>query len=92
MPKPKLARVAHEAHEMNWVKAIKGKATISSPFSYASHLTEMMLLGVVSLRARTKIYYDGANRRVTNSVKNGDKTVDPNQYLSREYREGWKLT
>ncbi len=22
----------------------------------------------------------------------GDKTVDPNQVLSREYREGWKLT
>src|SRR5215210_7707582 len=32
-PKPKLVRVAHEEHEMNWVEAIKGKAEISSPFS-----------------------------------------------------------
>ncbi len=51
-----------------------------------------MLLGIVSMRAGGKIYYDGANRRVTNSIKSGDKSVDPNQYLSREYREGWKLT
>ena len=92
MPKPKLPRVAHEEHEMNWVEAIKGKAEISTPFEYASRLTEVMLLGIVSMRAGGKIYYDGANRRVTNSVRNGDKTVDPNQYLSREYREGWKLT
>ena len=77
---------------MNWVEAIKGKAEISAPFEYASRLTEVMLLGIVSMRAGGKIYYDGASRRVTNSIRNGDKTVDPNQYLSREYREGWKLT
>ena len=50
-PKPKLARIAHEEHEMNWVEAIKGKAEISSPFDYASRLIEVMLLGVVSMRA-----------------------------------------
>ena len=92
LPKPKLARIAHEEHEMNWVEAIKGKAEISSPFEYASRLTEVMLLGIVSLRAGGKIYYDGANRRVTNTIKNGDKVVDPNQFLERNYRDGWKLT
>ncbi len=45
----RLARVPHESHEMNWVNAIKGKDTISSPFSYAAHLTEIMLLGVAAL-------------------------------------------
>ena len=50
-PKEKLARVPHQAHEMNWVNAIKGKDEISCPFSYAAHLTEIMLLGVASLRA-----------------------------------------
>jgi predicted dehydrogenase len=92
LPKPKLARIAHVEHEMNWVEAIKGKAEISSPFEYASRLTEVMLLGIVSLRAGGKIYYDGANRRVTNTIKNGDKVVDPNQFLERNYRDGWKLT
>ena len=36
---------------MNWVEAIKGKAEISSPFEYAARLTEVMLLGIASLRA-----------------------------------------
>jgi predicted dehydrogenase len=91
-PKPKLARIAHEEHEMNWVEAIKGKVEISSPFEYASRLTEVMLLGIVSLRAGGKIDYDGASRRVTNTIKTGDKVVDPNQFLERNYREGWRLT
>ncbi len=91
-PKPRLARVTHEEHEMNWVEAIKGKAEISSPFEYATRLTEVMLLGIVALRAGGKIHYDGANGRVTNTVRNGNNVVDPNQFLGRDYRAGWKLT
>jgi hypothetical protein len=44
-----------------------------------------MLLGVVSLRARTKIYYDGANMRVTNAQH-------ANDLLRRDYRNGYRLT
>jgi predicted dehydrogenase len=91
-PKSKLPRIAHQEHEMNWVEAIKGKAEISSPFSFASQLVEVMLLGVVALRAGGKIYYDGDKARVTNMVKVGNRTVDPNQFLTRDYREGFKLT
>jgi hypothetical protein len=91
-PKPKLVRIAHEEHEMNWVEAIKGKAEISSPFEYASRLVEVMLLGVVALRSGGKIYYDGAKGHVTNTVKMGNRTVDPNEFLTRNYREGFKLT
>ncbi|MEO8077913.1 MAG: gfo/Idh/MocA family oxidoreductase, partial [Acidobacteriota bacterium] len=91
-PKQKLKRVAHEEHEMNWIEAIKGKAEISSPFDYASRLVEVMLLGVVALRAGGKIHYDGANSKITNSTSVGNKTVDPNQFLARDYRAGWKLT
>ena len=91
-PKTTLARVAHEEHEMNWIEAITGKAAISSPFEYATRLTEVMLLGVVSLRAGGKIYYDGETGRVTNAVRNGNRTIDPNQFLARDYRSGWKLT
>jgi predicted dehydrogenase len=81
-PKERLARVPHQAHEMNWIRAIKGQDTLSSPFSYAAHLHEIMLLGLVSLRARTKIHYDAANMRVTNDA-------NANQYLTRQYRTGW---
>ena len=92
-PKQKLPRIAHEEHEMNWVETIKGKAEISSPFSYAARLNETMLLGVVSLRAGGKIQYDGANMRVTNMVRTANnKTVDANEFLTRNYREGYRLT
>jgi predicted dehydrogenase len=85
-PAEKMPRIPHSSagHEMNWVNAIRGKEEISSPFSYASHLTEIMLLGVAALRAGTKLHYDGANMKVTNNAA-------ANQFLTREYREGWKL-
>jgi len=91
-PKRRLERVAHEEHEMNWIEAIKGKAEISSPFEFAARLTEVMLLGIVSLRAGGKIHYDGATGRVTNAITSGGKVVDPNEFLIRDYRAGWKLT
>jgi predicted dehydrogenase len=91
-PKQKLSRITQQEHEMNWVEAIKGKAEISCPFDYASRLVEVMLLGVVALRAGGKVYYDGAKAHVTNMVNVGNNTVDPNEFLTRNYREGFKLT
>jgi len=90
-PPAKLPRIAHEEHEMNWVEAIKGQAEISSPFEYAAPLTEVMLLGIVALRAGTKILYDGANMKITNSVASSDQPLEGEQLLRREYRPGFGL-
>ena len=68
-PKPKLPRVAARRARDELGRGDQGQGEISSPFEYAAHLTEVMLLGVVSLRAGGKIYYDGEKVRVTNSVK-----------------------
>ena len=81
MPPETLPRIT-TSHEMNWVDAAKGKTETSSPFEYAARLTEVMLLGVVSLRAGTKIHYDGEAMRVTN-------VAAANDFLRREYRQGW---
>jgi predicted dehydrogenase len=81
-PAEKLPRIPHENHEMNWVDAAKGKTAVSCPFEYAARLTEVMLLGVVALKAGRKIEYDAANMRVTN-------VPNANQYLDREPRAGW---
>ena len=43
-----------------------------------------MLLGVVALKTGKKIYYDGSNMRVTNLPQ-------ANDYLRREYRQGWSV-
>jgi predicted dehydrogenase len=84
-PAEKLPRIPHENHEMNWVDAAKGKTAVSSPFEYAAKLTEIMLLGVVALKAGKKIEYDAANMRVTN-------VQSANQYLEREPRAGWSTS
>ncbi len=81
-PPQKLPRIPGEHHELNWVDAAKGKAAASCPFEYAARLTEVMLLGVVALRAGTKIHFDADNMRVTNAI-------GANDYLTRQYRSGW---
>jgi hypothetical protein len=81
-PPQKLPRIANEDHEMNWVAAAKGATAASSPFEYAARLTEVMLLGVVALRAGKKIEYDGAAMRVTN-------VPAANDFLQRQPRQGW---
>jgi predicted dehydrogenase len=83
-PKEVLPRVAHQSHEMNWVNAIRGTDKVTCPFSYAAHLNEIMLLGVASLRARSKLYYDGKQMRVTNNPA-------ANEFLTRTYRQGYSL-
>ena len=69
---------------MNWINTIKGKDQISCPFDYAATLTETMLLGIASLRANSKLYYDATAMRVTNNSA-------ADQFLTREYRQGWAL-
>jgi len=73
-------------HRMNWAKACKGQGKATTPFEYASVLTETMLLGVVALKAGQgkQIRYDGEAGKVTN-------VAEANQYLQREYRKGWSL-
>src|SRR5438477_5668646 len=71
-PAKKLPRIPNENHEMNWADAAKGRAETSCPFEYAAKLTEVMLLGVVALRAGKKIAYDAANMRVTNDAGAND--------------------
>jgi predicted dehydrogenase len=82
-PPRTLERIPDENHEMNWADAAKGHTEPSCPFAYAARLTEVMLLGVVALRAGRKISYDGERMRVTNDDR-------ANEYLQRSApRSGW---
>ena len=73
------------SHEMNWIDAIRGRQEVSSPFAYAAKLTEVMLLGVVALNAGKKIQYDPANLKIVNAP-------EAEQYLRRQWRQGWSLS
>ena len=70
-------------HEANWIRAIQGQEAISSPFSYAAHLTEVMLLGVAAMKAGRPI--EVAPDGTLTNVPDGDAL------LTRTYRYGWQL-
>jgi len=101
-----IARVPDENHYLQWVNACidgYGKGVTSSPFEYAAPFTESILIGNLALRSwmlrdnptakrsadryngRKKLYYDAPNMKITNYDL-------ANQFVKREYREGWNLT
>jgi len=71
-------------HYHEWIEACKGGAPAGSNFDYSGPLTEMVLLGNLAMRSGKRIEYDAANMKVTN-------VPEANQYIRREYREGWSL-
>lgn len=75
----------HRQH-LEWIAAIKaGKPEMCySRFAIGASLTEIMLLGCVSLRAGQKIEWDGPNLRATNCPAAA-------QFIKRENRAGWAL-
>jgi len=99
LPEPSLVRVP-EGHYLQWVNACLagyGKGITSSPFEYAGPFTESILMGNLALRSymttgaggkghpgRKKLLWDAKNMRITNFE-------EANQYVKREYREGYKL-
>lgn len=81
-PKPSIP--SSIGHHLEWVHAIKTGGTTTCSFDYSGALTEAVLLGNVAYRAGTKIHWDAANLKVTNSPQ-------AQQYLHTEYRKGWTL-
>jgi hypothetical protein len=76
----------HRQH-LEWIAAIKaGKPeTCYSRFAIGASLTEIMLLGCVSLRVGQKIEWDGPNMRALNCPAAA-------QFVKRENRTGWVLS
>lgn len=94
-----------EGHYWSWVEACiagYGKKELSSPFEIAGPLTETLLIANLAIRGTDvqipradgkgftypgrdiKLLWDKENLRVTN--------FDPvNQFVKREYRQGWSL-
>ncbi len=79
-------------HFIEWIEACKGGKPAGSDFvDHAGLLAEVVLLGNVALRpelkeklTRTKLYWDGPNLKFTNMP-------EANEYLRRDYRQGWTL-
>jgi predicted dehydrogenase len=99
-PKPTIPRVegGEAGHYTQWVDAcIKGYGNmeLSSPFDYAGPFTEAVLMGNLAIRSyamrdgrnypgRKKLLWDAQNMKITNFD-------EANQFVRREYRDGWSL-
>ncbi len=68
-----------------WVHAAKTGAPTTCNFEYAGWLTEANHLGNVAYRTGKKLEWDAANMKATNAP-------EADQFLRREYRDGWTLT
>jgi len=78
-------------HHEEWFRACKGGPKAKSSFEWAGPLTETVLLGNVALRSQLrddltqkKLLWDADKMAFTNHEA-------ANQFLRREYREGWKV-
>jgi len=78
-------------HFVEWIEACKGGKPAGSNFDHAGPLAEVVLLGNVALRpqlretlTRTELFWDGPGMKITN-------VPEANEFLHREYREGWTL-
>ena len=102
----KFARVKDEAngHYTQWVEAAiagYGKNELSSPFEIAGPLTEALLMANLAIRgadiqrkgADGKITYPGRYTKLLwdNDAMKVTNFDDVNQFVKREYRQGWSL-
>ena len=100
MPEPEYG------HQRKWVDACKAgfnskeHLDLTSSFDYAGPMTETVLMGNLAIRsymlrkenskgsfdyyARKKLLWDGDNMKITN-------IEEANQFVTRKYREGWKI-
>ena len=72
-------------HYLQYVEAVRGKATTSAPFGYSGPLTEMVLLGCLATRfPKVDLAWDTKALKVTN--------LDAaNAFVKKTYRKGWEV-
>lgn len=83
-PPRTLHRCEAKDHYRKWTQGCKtGKKTVC-PIEFGAEMTEVALLGALSLRAQRMIQWDAQAMRVTNSQQ-------ANQFVDPPYRAGWTL-
>jgi predicted dehydrogenase len=72
-------------HYFQFVDAVLGNGTTSTPFEYSGPLTEAVLLGPLATRfPNTTLYWNGTKAKFSNPAAN--------EFLRRRYRHGWSVS
>ncbi len=82
-PEQTLERVS--SHHRNWLDACKGGSPAGSHFGYGANLTELALLGALSLRTQKRIEWDGEKMEAKG-------LPEANQIIKESYRSGWEIS
>ena len=82
--KPRETLPRSKGHHRDWLLASKGGPAASACFEYGARLTELVLLGVLSLRTGKKIYWDAANSKARG-------LSDADAIIKEQYRKGWEI-
>ena len=81
-PPPSIPRP--RGHHRDWIDACKGGAAASANFEYGARLTEIALLGVVALRSRKTLHWDGLAMTATN-------VPEAEPLIHGYFRKGWEI-
>jgi predicted dehydrogenase len=100
------SKLPEYGHQISWTEACKAgfgskdHKKLSSSFDYSGPLTETVLMGNLAIRSyfnrkangkgfdfdgRKKLIWNGADMKITNYD-------EANQFVKRQYREGWTLS
>ncbi len=71
-------------HHAEWIKACKDGSPTTCNFDYSGALTEAVLLGNVAYRTGETLQWDAKNLKAVNCPA-------ADQYIQKEYREGWEV-
>lgn len=82
-PQPTIPK--SRGHHAEWIHAAKTGEPTTCNFEYAGWLTEANHLGNVAFRTGKPLAWDSVNMTATNAP-------EAEQFLRREYRDGWSLT
>ena len=83
-PKPAASIKRSAGHHRDWIDACKGGEPASSNFGYGSLLTEIGLVGLLSLRLKKPVEWDATAMKAV-----GLPEADP--IINGTYRAGWEL-
>ena len=71
-------------HHKEWVDACKTGSPTTCNFDYSGALTESVLLGIVAYRTGKKLEWDAEKLKAKDCP-------EADQYISKEYRNGWEI-
>ncbi len=74
-----------EDHYGNWITACKTGSETDCPIVMGCEMTELALLGALTLRTNLLLEWDAKSMQVTNQGEDVNILVDP------PYREGWEI-